>query len=107
LSTSAFSILLALPALQQFFPGIESFNAFYRSGALFTFATYLGAIVRRSPTGILAATPGLVGIFLAGMLILLGTLPFWDVLRQRPGAQAIMRGINAAVRGGAARCGTV
>jgi chromate transporter len=26
-------------------------------------------------------------------------LPFWDVFRQRPGAQAAMRGINAAVVG--------
>ena len=33
------------------------------------------------------------------MLILLGTLPFWETFRKRAGAQAIMRGINAAVVG--------
>jgi chromate transporter len=33
------------------------------------------------------------------MLILLGTLPFWDTFRQRIGARAIMRGVNAAVVG--------
>lgn len=33
------------------------------------------------------------------MLILLGTLPFWDTFRKRAGAQAMMRGVNAAVVG--------
>ena len=30
----------------------------------------------------------LLAIFLPGLLILVGTLPFWDALRHRPGAQA-------------------
>jgi len=33
------------------------------------------------------------------VLILMGTLPFWDSFRSRIGAQAAMRGINAAVVG--------
>ena len=33
------------------------------------------------------------------MLILLGALPFWDSFRKRAGAQAAMRGVNAAVVG--------
>jgi chromate transporter len=33
------------------------------------------------------------------MLILIGTLPFWETFRARAGAQAAMRGINAAVVG--------
>ena len=33
------------------------------------------------------------------MLILLGALPFWDSFRKRAGAQALMRGVNAAVVG--------
>ncbi len=33
------------------------------------------------------------------MLILLGALPFWDTFRKRAGAQAVMRGVNAAVVG--------
>jgi chromate transporter len=68
-------------------------------GPLFTFAAFLGAVVRQSPNGVMGAVLGLIGIFLPGILILLGTLPFWDVFRRRLGAQAIMRGINAAVVG--------
>jgi chromate transporter len=68
-------------------------------GPLFTFGAYLGAVATPSPHGIAGAAMGLMGIFLPGFLVLLGTLPFWDVFRQRVGAQAIMRGINAAVVG--------
>jgi chromate transporter len=42
---------------------------------------------------------GLIGIFLPGVLVLIGTLPFWDAFRTRPVAQAVMRGVNAAVVG--------
>ncbi|WP_298216770.1 chromate efflux transporter [Acidocella sp.] len=68
-------------------------------GPLFTFAAYLGALVKPVPHGLAGAALGLAGIFLPGMLILLGVLPFWDALRRRPGAQAAMRGVNAAVVG--------
>jgi chromate transporter len=68
-------------------------------GPLFTFAAYLGAVVRLTPHGVSGALVGTVGIFLPGMLILLGTLPFWEALRTRAGAQAAMRGVNAAVVG--------
>jgi chromate transporter len=68
-------------------------------GPLFTFAAYLGAVVAPEPHGLAGAALGLVGIFLPGILILLGTLPFWDSFRQRAGAQAMMRGVNAAVVG--------
>ena len=37
--------------------------------------------------------------FLLGILILFGTLPFWDSFRKRAAAQAVMRGVNAAVVG--------
>jgi chromate transporter len=68
-------------------------------GPLFTFAAYLGAVVRPEPHGVIGAALGLFGIFLPGVLILLGTLPFWEVLRKRADAQAMMRGVNAAVVG--------
>jgi chromate transporter len=68
-------------------------------GPLFTFAAYLGAVVRPTPHGISGAVLGLIGIFLPGMLVLVGTLPFWDILRSRAAAQSVMRGINAAVVG--------
>ena len=68
-------------------------------GPLFTFAAYLGSVLTPQPNGIFGATLALVGIFLPGILILIGTLPFWDTFRSRIGAQAAMRGINAAVVG--------
>ena len=68
-------------------------------GPLFSFAAYLGAVVKTSPHGLPGAALGLVGIFLPGMLILLGTLPFWASFRKRSAAQAVMRGVNAAVVG--------
>jgi chromate transporter len=68
-------------------------------GPLFAFAAYLGARISVSPHGMVGAVLGTVAIFLPGFLILLGTLPFWNVLRQRVGAQATVRGVNAAVVG--------
>jgi chromate transporter len=68
-------------------------------GPLFTFAAYLGAVVTTSPHGIAGAIVGLLGIFLPGVLILLAALPYWDSFRKRPGAQAMMRGVNASVVG--------
>jgi chromate transporter len=68
-------------------------------GPLFSFAAYLGAIAAPSPHGIAGAGLGVVGIFLPGLLVLLGALPFWDAWRRAPRAQAAMRGINAAVVG--------
>jgi chromate transporter len=68
-------------------------------GPLFAFAAYLGAVAGPTPLGLAGAVLGLVGVFLPGMLILVGTLPFWVSLRSCTGAQAAMRGINAAVVG--------
>jgi chromate transporter len=41
----------------------------------------------------------LFAIFLPGILVLMGTLPFWETFRRRSDAQSIMRGVNAAVVG--------
>jgi chromate transporter len=100
---------VVLPLLRQAFvsPGWISDNTFLAGygaaqavpGPLFTFAAYLGTVVGPSPHGVAGAMIGLIGIFLPGILILLGTLPFWDRFRQRSGAQAMMRGVNAAVVG--------
>jgi chromate transporter len=68
-------------------------------GPLFTFAAYLGAVASAGPGGIAGAAIALVAIFLPGILALMGTLPFWHELRTRQDAQAVMRGINAAVVG--------
>jgi chromate transporter len=68
-------------------------------GPLFTFAAYLGAVMKPLPNGVAGATIGLIAIFLPGILVLMGTLPFWEAFRRRVLAQAIMRGVNAAVVG--------
>jgi chromate transporter len=100
---------VVLPLLREAFvaPGWisdDSFLAGYGAaqavpGPLFTFAAYLGTLVKPSPHGIFGAVLGLIGIFVPGILILIGTLPFWDAFRTRPAAQAAMRGVNAAVVG--------
>lgn len=84
-------------------PGWVSDNAFLAGygaaqavpGPLSTFAAYLGAVLGGVPDAVLA----LIAIFLPGLLLMMGTLPFWDALRARPCAQAAMRGVNAAVVG--------
>ena len=100
---------VVLPLLREAFvtPGWISDDAFLAGygaaqavpGPLFTFAAYLGTVVKPSPNGLPGAVLGLIGVFLPGMLILMGTLPFWDSFRKRAGAQAVMRGVNAAVVG--------
>jgi chromate transporter len=100
---------VVLPLLREAFvsPGWVSDDTFLAGygaaqavpGPLFTFSAYLGAVIGPQPHGLAGAVLGLIGIFLPGILILLGMLPFWDAFRSRPGAQAAMRGVNAAVVG--------
>lgn len=68
-------------------------------GPLFTFASYLGAIVNVGPGGAWGALIALIGIFLPGFLLLIGVLPFWNTFRRRVWAQTLMRGASAAVVG--------
>ena len=68
-------------------------------GPLFTFAAYLGAVMGPAPNGVAGAAIALAAVFLPGILLVYGTLPFWDAFRARPLAQAAMRGTNAAVVG--------
>jgi chromate transporter len=68
-------------------------------GPLFTFAAYLGAALGPQPNGLAGAAIALVAVFLPGLLLVYGALPFWDAVRERPLAQAAMRGANAAVVG--------
>ncbi|MFG1479125.1 chromate efflux transporter [Xanthobacter sp. V4C-4] len=68
-------------------------------GPLFTFAAYLGAVMGPAPTGLAGAAIALVAVFLPGLLLVAGMLPFWNGLRARASAQAAMRGANAAVVG--------
>jgi chromate transporter len=68
-------------------------------GPLFTFAAYLGAVMHQPPNGWIGASWALVAVFLPSFLLVVGVLPFWDLLRGRSGFQAALRGINAAVVG--------
>nr|WP_297462230.1 chromate efflux transporter [uncultured Halomonas sp.] len=68
-------------------------------GPLFTFASYLGAVAAPIANGLIGAWVALVAIFLPGMLLLVGVLPFWNQLRQYSLAKAVMAGTNAAVVG--------
>jgi chromate transporter len=100
---------VVLPLLREAFvaPGWVSDEVFLAGygatqampGPLFTFGAYLGTIVRIEPHGLAGAALGLIAIFLPGILILLGTLPFWEAVQHRAFAQAAMRGVNAAVVG--------
>jgi len=100
---------VVLPLLQDAVvaPGWISTNDFLAGygaaqavpGPLFTVAAYLGSVMNSPPNGIAGGLIALIAIFLPGLLILTGALPFWDRFRTRVGAQAVMRGVNAAVVG--------
>jgi chromate transporter len=51
------------------------------------------------PNGLVGAIICLVAVFLPSFLLVIGALPFWDVLRRGTLAQATLRGVNAAVVG--------
>jgi chromate transporter len=68
-------------------------------GPLFTFAAYLGAVMHQAPTGWLGGGWALIAVFLPSFLLIVGGLPFWELIRRRAGFQAALRGINAAVVG--------
>ena len=68
-------------------------------GPLFTFAGFLGAVTTTGPTGVLGAAIALIAIFLPSMLLVVGVLPFWGGLRQRPAVQRALMGVNAGVVG--------
>ncbi|MFC0189898.1 chromate transporter [Fictibacillus aquaticus] len=64
-------------------------------GPLFTFAAYLGAVMNGWQGGLLAT----IAIFLPAFLLILGTLPFWNMLRRNPKINGALMGVNAAVVG--------
>ena len=71
-------------------------------GPLFTFAAYLGAVMRPEVAGLGGWSGGLLcllAIFLPAGLLVVGALPFWDALRQRPAVQSALAGVNAGVVG--------
>lgn len=79
-----------------FLAGYGAANAL--PGPLFTFATYLGAAQTALPAWV-GASVATLGIFLSGLLLLVGTLPFWAALSARPAARSALAGLNAGVVG--------
>lgn len=68
-------------------------------GPLFTFAAYLGAVMKGPVTGWAGGLLFLTVIFVPAFLLVVGALPFWDELRQRDAIQSTMAGVNAGVVG--------
>ena len=64
-------------------------------GPLFTFAAYLGAVMKGWQGGLIAT----IAVFLPAFLLILGALPFWDSLRNNPKIKGAIMGVNAAVVG--------
>lgn len=96
---------VVLPLLEQEFVPTgwlseESFLAGYGAtqavpGPLFTFAAYLGAVMKGWQGGLIAT----IAVFLPAFLLILGALPFWDSLRNNPKIKGAIMGVNAAVVG--------
>ena len=96
---------VVLPLLEQEFVPTgwlskEAFLAGYGvtqavPGPLFTFAAYLGAVMKGWQGGFIAT----IAIFLPAFLLILGALPFWDSLRNNLKIRAMIMGVNAAVVG--------
>lgn len=68
-------------------------------GPLFSFSAYLGAVSQVPPAGWMGAAICLVAAFLPSFLLVAGTIPFWEKLRQLPKVRYATQGINAAVVG--------
>lgn len=64
-------------------------------GPLFTFAAYLGTVINGWKGGVFATAV----IFLPAFLLVVGTLPFWDLLRKNAKVRGALLGVNAAVVG--------
>jgi len=68
-------------------------------GPLFSFAAFVGAAAGPEPHGLAGAAIALCALFLPGLLLVAGALPFWEGLRRLPLAHAALAGANAAVVG--------
>jgi chromate transporter len=68
-------------------------------GPIFTFAGYLGTLIRTGAHRWLGGVLALIAIFLPGWLLVGGAYPFWHLLRGKSWAQGLLQGANAAVVG--------
>lgn len=68
-------------------------------GPMFSIAAFLGASLPGAAGGVAGASLALVAIFLPGMLLVAGVLPWWQAVARRDGAARAIAGVNAAVVG--------
>jgi chromate transporter len=100
---------VVLPLLQETvvapgWVGRDEFLAGYGAaqalpGPLFTIAAFLGAMASVGPGGAPGALVALIAIFLPGLLLVYGVLPFWDRLRAKSSVRGALDGVNAGVVG--------
>jgi chromate transporter len=68
-------------------------------GPLFSFAAFLGTAMDYGPGGAAGGALMLVMIYLPSVLLVLGTMPFWEQLRHARLVRRVLSGVNAAVVG--------
>ncbi len=68
-------------------------------GPMFTLAAFLGARLSGSAGGWVGASIGVLSIFLPGLLLVAGVLPFWHGLTRSTSTARMMAGVNAGVVG--------
>ncbi|MET0330306.1 MAG: chromate efflux transporter [Dyella sp.] len=68
-------------------------------GPMFSLAAFLGDRLFDGRGGLLGAVIGVAAIFLPGLLLVAGALPFWCALSGQGAAARMLAGINAAVVG--------
>lgn len=96
---------VVLPLLEQSVvePGWMTRDAFLAGygaaqavpGPMFTLSAYLGTVLGGWPIALMAV----LAIFLPGMLLVTGALPFWAALSANRGMARALAGVNAAVLG--------
>ena len=78
---------------QEFLTGFGATQAV--PGPLFTFVAYIGTIINGWLSGFLS----FLAIFLPAILLIIGVLPFWESLRNKPQIKGALIGVNASVVG--------
>ncbi len=68
-------------------------------GPLFAFAAYIGALIPQELGAVAGAAAAIVAIFLPGLLLIYGALPYWSALSAKRNTRAALAGVNAAVVG--------
>lgn len=68
-------------------------------GPMFSIAAFIGARLDHGQNAALGAIVSLIAIFLPGLLLISGVLPFWNLLATNARVARSMAGINAAVVG--------